>query len=672
MKREAAIAARWSGLIAFAALGSVLAGCSGGGSDDPAMPSPTASLTAAPTTIALGQSATLTWSSNQGTSCAASGGWNGTQQASGTAEVTPTVIGAITYTLTCSGAGFSGSATQSVTLSVEAASAYTATSLVEDFAGGAARTTDARLLNPWGIAYGPTTGIWVANNHSEIATIYDGNGRPSPLAVNLAPSVGAASFDATGIVFNGTQDFVVSGATQSGPAVFIFDGEGGMIAGWSPIADPAHPVTKYTASDGAVYKGLALASNGTGNFLYATDFANGKIDVFNATFAKQTSTAASFAFSDPTLPSGYAPFGVQAIKNGAGGVTQLYVSYAKHDAAAPDDDAPGPGLGVVDVFDTNGVLLKHLVAEGGKLNAPWGMALAPADFGTLSNALLVGNFGDGAIHGYDASSGRFLGEVSNGAGTPFAEPGLWGIAFGNDAANQPHATLFFAAGINGEANGRYGRIDLGLASPALGEPPALALFAPPGDLSGTVTLQANAQNLVAIAKVQFFLNGSTPIGTATSEPFTVEWDTTKVSNGGATLRAVATDANGNVGSSKVLTVSVANVAAAATTLTQVQQTVFTPLCSGCHNGSQPASGGLPGSMDLRSGSSFASLVNVASLEQPTLMRVKPGDAANSYVIHKLEGTPGIAGARMPLFGPALDQATIDQVQSWITSGAPNN
>jgi hypothetical protein len=426
----------------------------------------------------------------------------------------------------------------------------------------------------------------------------------------------------------------------------------------------------YTDADGAVYKGLALANNGNANFLYATDFSNGKIDVFDATFVKQAATAASFAFDDPTLPDGYAPFGIQAIKNGAGGATQIYVSYAKRDAAEPDDDAIGPGLGLVDVFDTNGNLVKHLVTEGGELNAPWGLALAPADFGTLSNALLIGNFGDGAIHGYDPSSGRYLGAVTDGAGTPFAEPGLWGVAFGNDAVNQPHATLFFAAGTNDEANGRYGRIDLGSAPPALGQPPAVTLIAPQGDLTGTVTVTANAQNLVAITKVQFFVNGTTLIGTATSEPFSVEWDTTAVTNGTATLRAVATDDNGNVGSSAILAVSVANAAAA--TLTQIQDAVFTPRCATCHDGSQPASGALPGAMDLRSGHSFASLVSVASREQPTLMRVRPGEPANSYLIHKLEGSAGIAGARMPLGGPFLDQATTDEVESWIASGARND
>jgi len=669
MDRHAASAAKWAGLIACS-LGSMLAGCGGGGGSD--NPAPTASLTVEPDTITIGQSATLTWSSNAGTTCTASDGWSGAQQASGTTDVTPSATGTITYTLTCSGANFSGNATKSATLTVQAASAYTATSLVEDLAGGTARTTDPLLVNPWGIAYGPITGIWVANNHSETATIYDGNGRPSPLVAHFTPSAGVPEFDATGIVFNGSEDFVVSNATQHGPAVFVFTGEGGMVAGWSPNVDAANAITVYTATDGAVYKGLAIANNGNANFLYATDFANGKIDVLDATFTKQTATATSFAFNDPALPAGYAPFGIQALKNGAAGATQIYVSYAKHDTSNPDDDAPGPGLGVVNVFDTNGNLLKRLVSEGGKLNAPWGIALAPADFGTLSNALLVGNFGDGTIQGYDPASGRYLGALGDGAGTPFAVPGLWGIAFGNDAANQPHATLFFTAGTNAEANGRYGRIDLGQTPPALGDPPAITLIAPVGDLSGTVTLQANETNLVAINRVQFFVNGSTLIGTATSTPFTVNWDTTTVGNGSATLRAIATDDAGDVGSSKILTVSVANTAPAATTLTQIQQTVFTPICSGCHNGSQPPGGALPGAMDLRAGSSFASLVNVASLEQTALRRVKPSDPDNSYVIQKLEGTAGISGSRMPFGGPFLDQATIDQIKSWITSGAPNN
>jgi uncharacterized protein (TIGR03118 family) len=650
--------------IALAALAGALVACGGGGGGygGGSNPAATATISVAPTTITAGQSATLTWSSN--TVCTASGGWTGAQAATGTLDVTPTTTGAVAYTLTCTGSGYTGTATQTATLTVNAASAYTATSLVEDIAGGTQRTTDPLLVNPWGLALGATSPMWVANNHSNTSTLYNGNGTPSPITAHFA-----AGLDPTGIVNNSTTDFVITNGTTSAASAFIFDGEGGRIAGWSGAVDVANAITVYTATDGAAYKGLAIANNGTGNFLYAADFANGKIDVFNATFAKQATTATSFAFADASLPAGYGPFNIQAITKA--GTTRLYVAYAKHDTSNPGDEAAGAGLGVVNVFDTNGVFVKRLVADGGKLNAPWGLALAPSDFGTLSNALLVGNFGDGKIHGYDPDSNRYLGELGDSTGAAFAVPGLWGLTFGNDAANQPHATLFFAAGTNDEVNGRYGRIDLGATAPALGTPPAITLVVPAGNLSGTVTLQANATNLVVISKVQFFLNGSTLIGEDTTDPFTVQWDTTTVANGSAKLRAIATDANGNVGSSGILTVTVANVAAA-TTLTQVQTNVFTPRCSGCHNGSNPAGGALPGSMDLRAGASFASIVSVPSIEQATLQRVKPGDPDNSYLIHKVEGTAGITGAQMPLGGPFLDQPTIATIRSWITAGAQNN
>jgi uncharacterized protein (TIGR03118 family) len=567
MKVEAANAAKWSRHIALWTLAGALAGCGGGyGGGGSGNAAPTASLMVNPMTVTLGQSATLNWSSAAGASCDASGAWRGAEPASGTAEVTPTETGMVTYTLTCSGGTYSGSATSSVTLTVEPASAYMATSLVEDSAGGGAVTTDAHLVNPWGIAFGPTTVAGVANNHSESATLYDGNGLQSTLSIQFPTSADTTSFEPTGIVFNdaavppfSSADFLVTGvdADHTGPAAFILAGEGGMIAGWLPGVDSV-PITVYTAQDGAVYKGLTLANNGSGNFLYATDFANGKIDVFDASFAKQDATATRFAFNDPTLPEGYAPFGIQAIDSGVGDATRIYVSYAKRDPDEPDDDAPGPGLGIVDAFDTNGNLLEHVVAEGGKLNSPWGMALAPADFGTLSNALLVGNFGDGTIHGYDPSTGRYLGAVTDATGTPFVVPGLWGIAFGNDALNQPHATLFFAAGTNDEADGLFGRLDLGEAVPALGTPPVVTLTAPEGDLSGTVTLTANVEDTLAITQVQFVVNERTLIGTTTGTPSTVQWDTTTVSDGNVTLRAIATDDNGNVGSSAILLVSVAN------------------------------------------------------------------------------------------------------------------
>ncbi len=565
MRKEHAMATQRPGIIAFAMLVSALAGCGGGyGGGGSGNSAPTASLMVDPMTVTLGQSATLTWSSNPGTSCTASGAWDGTEPATGAAEVTPAETGALIYTLTCSGGPYGGSATSSATLTVEPASAYTTTGLVEDSTGGAAVAADARLVNPWGIAFGPTTVAAVANNGSETATLYDGDGQFSALIVQFASSADAAPFAPTGIVFNevslspsGNADFVLTGvdADHTGPAAFIFAGESGQIAGWSPNVDSA-PITVYTAQDGAVYKGLAIASDGNGPFLYAADFANGKIDVFDATFAKQDSTATHFAFRDPNLPDGYAPFGIQTVKSG--GATRIYVSYAKRDADEPDEEAPGAGLGIVDAFDTDGNLLQRLVAQGGRLNAPWGMALAPHDFGTLSDALLVGNFGDGTIDGYDPATGRYLGAVTDATGIPFAVPGLWGIAFGNDALNQPHATLFFAAGTNDEASGFYGRIDLGDGPPALGTPPAVTLIVPDDALSGTVTLTANVDDTLPIISVQFLANERVPIGTATSAPFTVQWDTTTVSDGETTLRAIATDDNGNVGSSANLSFSIAN------------------------------------------------------------------------------------------------------------------
>lgn len=538
----------------------------GGSNMGPPM-APTVMLSVAPTTVTLGQSVTLTWSTTNANTCVASSGWTGNEAASGTQTVTPTASGNVTYTLTCtapSGGGYAGGGggqtAMTATLTVNPASAFSFTTLVSDTTGTGALTTDAKLTNPWGIVFGPGTPAWVANNHGGTSTLYDGNGKPqpaaTPLIVNTVPN---DTFAPTGIVFNGsTTDFVVSAAGKSGAAKFIFTGEGGMIAGWSPAVDVHNTVTVYPAaggdSGGAIYKGLAIASNGTATFLYAADFHNNKVDVFNTAFARQTLAAG--AFVDPTLPAGYAPFGIQAIANGTGGAAQIYVAYAQQDATA-EDELHGAGLGLIDIYDVNGTFVKHLVPVGGALNAPWGMALAPADFGTLSNTLLVGNFGDGKINGYDPANGTFMGAITDSAGAAFAVPGLWGIAFGNDAANQPHNTLFYAAGTNDEVNGAYGRIDLG-SQPALNAPPVVALTVPAGNLTGSVTLTATAQDPIAIAKIQFFANTNTLLGTATTSPYSVSWDTTTIANGSVSITAVATDVDGNVGTSPATTAMVAN------------------------------------------------------------------------------------------------------------------
>jgi uncharacterized protein (TIGR03118 family) len=460
----------WSGLLlgllSVPVIGVVLVACGGGGYGGGGMAVPsTINLAVQPSTITVGQSATITWSTGNATSCNASGAWSGSEPTAGNMLVTPTAAGSDTYTLTCTGMsssyGGGTSSTKSVTVTVNAATAFVAKNLVADTASGTV-TLDTNLVNPWGIAFGPGP-VWVANNHSETSTLYDGTGVPQPvggpLIVNLPAGAGGGTFDPTGIVFNPTADFVVSAGGKSAAALFIYVGEGGMVAGWSKDVDVGNAVVMYTDSGGAVYKGLTLANNGTGNFLYVADFHNNKVDVFNATFAKQPSSATSFTFKDPALPAGYAPFGIQALKTGAGGTVQIYVAYAKQQAPDNHDNANGAGLGLIDIYDTNGTLVKTLVMSGGALNAPWGMTLAPADFGTLSNVLLVGNFGDGKINGYDPNNGQFMGTLSTANGA-FAAPGLWGIAFGNDAANQPHNTLFFAAGPNDEVNGSYGRIDL--------------------------------------------------------------------------------------------------------------------------------------------------------------------------------------------------------------------
>lgn len=452
--------------IAVAMLLSSCGGYGGGGSSMPP-PTPTISLGVQPTTIVAGQSAKLTWSTTNASSCTASGAWSGNEPTSGDMTVTPTSTGTSTYTLTCvdsnSGA-YSGSSTfmMSASLTVNPATAFASKTLVADTASGSA-TVDTHLVNPWGIVFLPTSPAWVANNHTETSTLYDGNGVPQPagsaLVVNLPASSGGVAFDPTGIVGNTTADFVVSAPGKSAAALFIYCGEGGMVAGWSKDVDVLNAIIMYTDAGGAVYKGLAIANNGSGNFLYATDFHNNKVDVFDGTFTRQTPSATKFSFQDPALPAGYAPFGIQALKTGAGGAVQIYVTYAKQQGPDNHDNTNGAGLGIVDIYDANGTFVKTLVGTGQALNAPWGIALAPADFGTFSNALLIGNFGDGRINGYDPNSGSFLGtlQTANGA---FAEPGLWGIAFGNDAHSQPHNTLFFAAGTNDEANGVYGRIDL--------------------------------------------------------------------------------------------------------------------------------------------------------------------------------------------------------------------
>jgi uncharacterized protein (TIGR03118 family) len=549
-------------------------------------------------------------------------------------------------------------------------SAYSMTALVSD-GSVTTRNSDVNLKNPWGLVIAPGLPAWVANNATQTATIYDGTGQILPLVVSL-PEGTRGDADVTGMIANpfttsSPTEFVVSNGTTSAPARFIMDGEGGTLLAWAPTVDATHAVITYDDGAGnAVYKGLTVASANGSDFLYAADFHNGKVDVFDSTFHKVTFSG---GFTDSTLPANFAPFGIQALQ--AGGQTVIYVTYAQRESTG-DDNANGAGLGLINVFDTAGTLLKHLVPKGGALNAPWGVALAPANFGTLSNMVLIGNFGDGVINAYNPDSGAFVDSIKNAAGQPIANPGLWGMSFGNGARNQPATTLYFAAGIANEVDGLYGRIDLGPTAPD-SVAPTVSISAPANgtSVSGTGTVTANANDDVAVASVEFFANTAS-LGKVTTSPFTLNWNTANVSNGALALTAVATDAAGNSTTSTVVSVIVSNTAPPppSVTLAQLQTSIFTPRCSGCHTGNGTS---LPGSMNLTTAAAtFASLVGVASIENPQLKRVAPNDPANSYIIHKLTGTDIGTTARMPFGGPFLDQATIDQVSSWISAGAQND
>jgi uncharacterized protein (TIGR03118 family) len=233
----------------------------------------------------------------------------------------------------------------------------------------------------------------------------------------------------------------VSNGTSSAAASFIFDGEGGTLIGWAPAVNPTSGIIAYDdGSGGAVYKGLAIAADHGANFLYATDFHNNKIDAFDKDFRK---VAIASGFVDPALPAGFAPFGIQAVT--IGGRTVLFVTYAQR-ASGSNAHVNGAGLGLVNVFDTSGTLLRHFAPIGGHLNAPWGIALAPAAFGSLSNTVLIGNFGDGIINAYDPATGAFVDSIRDSSGQPIATPGAVGHRIRQRRAQSARHDLVFCSG----------------------------------------------------------------------------------------------------------------------------------------------------------------------------------------------------------------------------------
>jgi uncharacterized protein (TIGR03118 family) len=352
------------------------------------------------------------------------------------------------------------------------------TNLVSDLAG-AAMFQDPHLVNPWGISAAPKGPFWVSDNNAGVATLYNTAGMPQSLVVSI-PAPGdplGSSGTPTGTVFNiasGSGAFTISGFAKDGtaksaPAIFLFATEDGTIVGWNPAVNPkgfdpakagtygiiaVDNSTNPTAANGAVYKGLAIATDANGvTRLYATNFRSGQVEVFDTNF--KPATLSTGAFTDPGLPKGYAPFGIQVLGD------KVYVTYAKQDKDK-HDDAAGPHRGFVDVFNLDGSPglandNMRLVSRG-PLDSPWGLAIAPSSFGTLGGALLVGNFGNGHINAFNATTGTFLGELKDPDGEPIAIDGLWALRVGNGNGGGDADKVYFTAGLFDESHGLFGSL----------------------------------------------------------------------------------------------------------------------------------------------------------------------------------------------------------------------
>ncbi len=323
---------------------------------------------------------------------------------------------------------------------------YTVTPLVSDTGHGAVKK-DPRLINGWGITAGPAatpTPWWVSNNGTNTSTLYTGDGTPQALVVGVPGGP-------TGTVFNGGTGFPVMSGGKPVASRFIFATQAGTIEGWpTPPPVTTASVTAIPAAGNAIFTGLAISADFS--TLYAADFANGKVDVWNSTWAPVSTPG---AFTDPYLKPGmgYAPFGIQAL-NGS-----IFVTYAQQ-TSTPGSEAHGRGLGIVDEYSPTGAFIGR-VGSFGNLNAPWGVAFAPATFGTHAGELLVGNFGDGRITTFvKLPSGRWLvdDQLRDANGHRIAIDGLWGIGFGNGGASGPTTSLYFAAGPDNETDGLFGTV----------------------------------------------------------------------------------------------------------------------------------------------------------------------------------------------------------------------
>ena len=317
---------------------------------------------------------------------------------------------------------------------------------------GVASQLDTNLVNPWGLSRSSGGPWWISDNGTGLSTLYDGTGAVKSLVVAIPTGDASVSTTGTptGTVFNGGPGFALA---PGKPALFLFVTEDGTVSGWNPGVSLTSAVLKVNTKSASVFKGAALAtvtspSGVSSDYLYAADFREGRIQVYNSSY--MSVSLREEAFRDEDLPDGFAPFNIQNI----GG--DLYVTFAKQDGEK-HDEVDGAGLGYVDVFTPSGRLVRRF--EHGKwLNGPWALAMAPGDFGIYSHDLLVGQFGSGNVAVYDPATGRFKGLLRDSLNKPIAIPGLWGLSFGNDAASGLATTLYFSAGVDGEQHGLFGSI----------------------------------------------------------------------------------------------------------------------------------------------------------------------------------------------------------------------
>lgn len=383
------------------------------------------------------------------------------------------------------------------------ANAYIQHNLVAD-QPGAADATDPNLVNAWDIAASPTGPFWLSANGTGLATVYSTSATATitvaTLKVTIPPGKSSDEKEGpvSGQIFNPSAAFAVATGKN---ASFLFCTEDGTISGWNPTVNPnAAIVMVDNSSKGAVYKGCTIGGSSSAPQLYVANFNSGAVEVYDGNFAPVT--LAPGAFHDAQIPAGFAPFNVANL-NG-----NLYVAYAKQDSMKYDD-VPGAGNGYVDVFDLNGVLKTRLIA-GGALNSPWGMAIAPANFGAFSNLLLVGNFGDGRIHAYDPATGALQGTLQDPSGAPIAIPGLWGLRVGNGRSGGDANAVYFAAG-PGPGHGLFGSLQAGPV-PAASNPAVNGASFQNGisEYSWVTIFGANLSSTTRVWKASDIVNGALP------------------------------------------------------------------------------------------------------------------------------------------------------------------